>query len=384
VALEIVRDLAVIMMIASAITFLFYLLKQPLILGYLLSGIIIGPYTPPFSLISEIEFLKIFAEFGVILLLFTLGLDFPLAKLRRISKVSLGVAILEIFILIFLGYLIASSFNWSFFDSLFLGAALSISSTAIVVKILEDYKIINEESSIIMLGILIMEDLIAVVIIAILQSLASLGQFNPNEILLFLINIVLFIGGSLYLGRLTVPRFIDKIASIGRRELNILASLGVCFTLSFIANSLGFSVATGAFIAGVLVAGSKSSKKINEATEPLKEMFSALFFISVGALMNIVLLLDYLIPSLIITLITVVAKILSVSFGVRIFGYKGKVALRTGLGMAQIGEFSFIIVKLGDDMRVISPFLYPLVGSVVTLTTLITPYFIRLGLRKLS
>ncbi|GBC75201.1 Inner membrane protein YbaL [archaeon HR06] len=383
-ALEIVRDLAVIMMIASAITFLFYLLKQPLILGYILSGIIIGPYTPPFSLISEIEFLKIFAEFGVILLLFTLGLDFPLAKLRRISKVSLGVAVLEIFILIFLGYLIASSFSWSFFDSLFLGAALSISSTAIIVKILEDYKIINEESSIIMLGILIMEDLIAVAIIAVLQSLASLGQFNLNDIFFFLINIVLFIGGSLYLGRLTVPRFIDKIASIGRRELNILASLGTCFTLSFIANILGFSVATGAFIAGVLIAGSKSSKKINEATEPLKEMFSALFFISVGALMNIILLLDYLIPSLIITLITVVAKILSVSFGVKIFGYKGKVALRVGLGMAQIGEFSFIIVKLGDDMRVVSPFLYPLVGSVVTLTTLLTPYFIRLGLRKLS
>ncbi len=378
--LEIVRDLAVIMTIASAVTLLFYILRQPIVLGYLLVGILISPYTLPFSFIAQIDILKVFAELGIILLIFAIGIEFPIAKLHKISKASLGIAILEIMLLLIVGYLIGLAFNWSFFDAIFLAAALSISSTAIIIKVLEDYRILNQESSIIILGVSLIEDGIAVIMIASLQSLVTLGVIVPLDLLFSFLKMALFIGGTLLFGSLFIPKLIDRIIQLNKREITIISSLGLCFALSFLASLIGFSLAIGAFLAGVLVAESKSARLLIQSTEPLKEMFAALFFISMGALININLIYPFLLPTILITLASIGAKIFGVAFGVRLFGFKALTSIRAGLGMVARGEFSLIIVNLGQSLNIVSSFLFPLVGLVVTITTLLTPYLIRFGI----
>ncbi|HEY4657827.1 MAG TPA: cation:proton antiporter, partial [Candidatus Bathyarchaeia archaeon] len=274
--IEVVRDFAVIMVILSSLTLLFYILKQPVILGYLLAGIIVGPYTPPFALISQVDFLRVFAEFGIILLLLVIGLEFPLAKLRRVGRVAVGVALMEVGLLFTVGYAVGVGFGWSLLEALFLASALSISSTAIIVKVLEDFGILEDVSSSIMVGVLIVEDLLAVVMIASLSSFGAVGQVLLLDVLILVGKILLFVGGSLLVGSTLVPRLIDWIAIRGEREFTISAALGLCFGLSAIANLLGFSVATGAFLAGVLIAGAGSAGYVVESIGPLKELFAAL------------------------------------------------------------------------------------------------------------
>lgn len=381
VEIEVVRDFAVIMVVLSAMALLFLRLKQPVILGYLVAGIIVGPYTPPFAYIRQVEFLNVFAEFGIILLLFVIGLEFPLSKLRAIGRVAIGVALMEIGLLLAVGYFIGTGFGWSLFDALFLAAALSISSTAIIVKVLEEFRVVEHISSSIMIGVLIVEDLVAVVMIASLESFATIGQLLVLDILIVIGKILLFIGGTLFVGLLVVPRFIDKVTVKAEREIIIATALGICFGLSAIANSLGFSAATGAFLAGVLIGGSNSSVYVIESTGPLKELFAALFFVSVGALMDISQVPVFVVPAVVITLATIGAKVAGVGLGVKVFGYDNMTAARSGLGMAQIGEFSFVIVKVGGDKGLISPFLFSLVGVVVIFTSLLTPYLVKLGIR---
>ena len=379
--IEVVRDFAVIMVILSSLTLLFYILKQPVILGYLLAGIIVGPYTPPFALISQVDFLRVFAEFGIILLLFVIGLEFPLAKLRRVGRVAVGVALMEVGLLFAVGYAVGVGFGWSLLEALFLASALSISSTAIIVKVLEDFGILEDVSSSIMVGVLIVEDLLAVVMIASLSSFGAVGQVLLLDVLILVGKILLFVGGSLLVGSTLVPRLIDWIAIRGEREFTISAALGLCFGLSAIANLLGFSVATGAFLAGVLIAGAGSAGYVVESIGPLKELFAALFFVSVGALIDVGQVPLFIIPLTVITLATIGAKFAGVGLGVRAFGYDKATAVRSGLGMAQIGEFSFVIVKVGEDLNVIGRFLFPLVGVVVIVTSLLTPYLVKLGIR---
>jgi CPA2 family monovalent cation:H+ antiporter-2 len=379
--IEVVRDFAVIMVVLSSLTLLFYILKQPVILGYLLAGIIVGPYTPPFALISQVDFLRVFAEFGIILLLFVIGLEFPLAKLRRVGRVAVGVALMEVGLLFAVGYTVGVGFGWSLLEALFLASALSISSTAIIVKVLEDFGILEDVSSSIMVGVLIVEDLLAVVMIASLSSFGAVGQVLLLDIVILVGKILLFVGGSLLLGSTLVPRLIDWIAIRGEREFTISAALGLCFGLSAIANLLGFSVATGAFLAGVLIAGAGSAGYVVESIGPLKELFAALFFVSVGALIDLRQVPLFIVPLTVITLATIGAKLAGVGIGVRAFGYDKTTAVRSGLGMAQIGEFSFVIVKVGEDLNVIGRFLFPLVGVVVIVTSLLTPYLVKLGIR---
>lgn len=379
--IEVVRDFAVIMVVLSSLTLLFYILKQPVILGYLLAGIIVGPYTPPFALISQVDFLRVFAEFGIILLLFVIGLEFPLAKLRRVGRVAVGVALMEVGLLLAVGYAVGVGFGWSLLEALFLAAALSISSTTIIVKVLEDFGMLEEVSSSIMVGVLIVEDLLAVVMIASLSSFGAVGQVLLLDILILVGKILLFVGGSLLVGSTLVPRLIDWIAIRGEREFTISAALGLCFGLSAIANLLGFSVATGAFLAGVLIAGAGSAGYVVESIGPLKELFAALFFVSVGALIDVRQIPLFIVPLTVITLATMGAKIAGVGLGVKAFGYDNSTSVRSGLGMAQIGEFSFVIVKVGEDLNVIGRFLFPLVGVVVIVTSLLTPYLVKLGVK---
>src|SRR5919198_2998867 len=300
-AIPVVRDFAVIMIIASVMALISYRFKQPMVMGYIVAGMIIGPHTPPFSLVLNIEVLELLAEIGVILLLFVVGLEFPIEKLRKIGKKAMVIATAEALGTFVAGYLACQAMSMSMLDSLFLALAISVTSTVIVMRVLEELGVIRQEASYLILGVAIIEDIIIVSILAVLQSVASSsGNLSATEIAISVGTVLAFIGGALFIGSKTVPKFVDLVGRTNHHDVLIVAILGIAFGLSFIAVELGISVATGAFFAGVLVAESKMHSVTMVLTTPIKDMFAALFFVSVGALMDITLIPLFLIPALIL------------------------------------------------------------------------------------
>lgn len=391
-----VTDLAIIMILAAIVTLAFFKIRQPLIIGYLFAGMLIGPLSPLWTsilpqngssgtsagigILSDISALNLFADIGVILLLFVIGIEFPFAKIRSIGKVAVGSGTLGLFATLGVVFMAASALGLNFMDSLFIAAALSISSTAIIIKILQDSGKIKKESSILVLGILIVEDVIAVILIASLESIALVGAVSIETVaLVVLVASGLFIG-TFTIGRRVIPPLIDKVASVQNREILLLSILGVCFGYALLANVVGLSVAIGAFLAGVLVAESKSSEVSKILSSPIKDMFVAIFFVSVGALMDITQLESYIFIAIALIAVTVAMK-----FGANLLGNmafrqeKGK-SLRSAFALsAPRGEFSIIIVKVGVDMGVVSAFLFPLIGLITIITAFISPFLIRLG-----
>ena len=391
-----VTDLAIIMILAAIVTLAFFKIRQPLIIGYLFAGMLIGPLSPLWTsilpqngssgtsagigILSDISALNLFADIGVILLLFVIGIEFPFAKIRSIGKVAVGSGTLGLFATLGVVFMAASALGLNFMDSLFIAAALSISSTAIIIKILQDSGKIKKESSILVLGILIVEDVIAVILIASLESVGLVGTVSiETVVLVVLVASGLFIG-TFTIGRRVIPPLIDKVASAQNREILLLSVLGVCFGYALLANVVGLSVAIGAFLAGVLVAESKSSEVSKILSSPIKDMFVAIFFVSVGALMDITQLESYIFIAIALIAVTVAMK-----FGANLLGNmafrqeKGK-SLRSAFALsAPRGEFSIIIVKVGVDMGVVSAFLFPLIGLITIITAFISPFLIRLG-----
>jgi CPA2 family monovalent cation:H+ antiporter-2 len=379
--IQIISDLAILMVIASVVAFIFYKLKQPLIIGYLIAGIIIGPYTPPFNLITHVDFLNVFAEIGVILLLFTVGIEFPIRKLRVIGRVVICVSAIEITMMLLVSYVVGTFLQWGFYDTLFLGAALASSSTTIIAKVLSDMGKIKEISSLIMLGILVAEDVVVVILLAMLQNFAIDNTISITSSLWLIAKLIIFIGGTLVIGGLIVPKAIDRVARIANQELLYILMLGVCFAFAIISNQIGFSAVIGAFLIGVVVARSRSREEINRKIGPFKLVFGAIFFVSMGALMDITQIATYWLPAVIITVAVLVTKLASCGFGTRIFHYDKKTSLRVGLGMAQIGEFAFIVAKTGQDIGVTSSFLLPVLGVATIITAFITPYLIKFSFK---
>ena len=391
-----VTDLAIIMILAAIVTLAFFKIRQPLIIGYLFAGMLIGPLSPLWTsilpqngssgtsagigILSDISALNLFADIGVILLLFVIGIEFPFAKIRSIGKVAVGSGTLGLFATLGVVFMAASALGLNFMDSLFIAAALSISSTAIIIKILQDSGKIKKESSILVLGILIVEDVIAVILIASLESVGLAGAVSIETVVL--VTVVaggLFIG-TFTIGRRVIPPLIDKVASAQNREILLLSLLGVCFGYALLANVVGLSVAIGAFLAGVLVAESKSSEVSKILSSPIKDMFVAIFFVSVGALMDITQLESYIFIAIALITVTIAMK-----FGANLLGNmafrqeKGK-SLRSAFALsAPRGEFSIIVVKVGVDMGVVSAFLFPLIGLITIMTAFISPFLIRLG-----
>ena len=380
--LQVLTDLAVVMVIASVVGFIFYKLKQPLIIGYLIAGIIIGPYTPPFNLVKQTEFLSVFAEIGIVLLLFTVGLEFPLKKLRTLGKVVIGVSAIEISLMILVSWVVGVLLGWGMYDTLFLGAALASSSTTIIAKVLSDQGKIAEISSTIMLGILVVEDVVVVIVLAMMQNVAVAGAISLTSSLWLIAKLVIFIGGTLVLGSLFIPRAIDRFAKAENKEFFPILLLGLCFVFAIIATQIGFSAAIGAFLIGVVVARSNHREEINRQIAPFKLFFGAIFFVSMGALMDVTQIAIYWLPAAIITVAVIGTKLLSCGLGTRMFGYSEKTSLRVGLGMAQIGEFAFIVAKAGQDIGVTSSFLLPIIGVATMITAFITPYLIKFSFRE--
>ena len=391
-----VTDLAIIMILAAIVTLAFFKIRQPLIIGYLFAGMLIGPLSPLWTsflpanggsasvtgigILSDIAALNLFADIGVILLLFVIGIEFPFAKIRTIGKVAVGAGTLGLFATLGVVFLAASAMGLNFMDSLFIAAALSISSTAIIIKVLEEAGKIKKESSILILGVLIVEDVIAVILIASLESIGLVGTVSIENVVVVAVVAAGLIVGTFTIARRVIPPLIDKVASAENREILLLSVLGVCFGYALLANVVGLSVAIGAFLAGVLVAESKSAEVSKILSSPIKDMFVAIFFVSVGALMDITQLESYIFLAIALIAVTLAMKFSGNILGNMIFRQpKGK-SLRVAFALsAPRGEFSIIIIKVGVDMGVVSAFLFPLIGLITIITAFIAPFLTKLG-----
>ncbi|MFK0094118.1 cation:proton antiporter [Pseudomonas sp. NPDC090592] len=376
-AISFIQDLAVIMLVAGVVTILFHRLKQPVVLGYIVAGFIIGPHTPPFGLIHDEDTIKTLAELGVIFLMFCLGLEFSLRKLFKVGATAFIAAFLEIVLMIWIGFEIGRWFGWNTMDSLFLGAILAISSTTIIVKALNDLKMKNERFAQLIFGVLIVEDILGIGIIALLSGIAVSGTVSSGEVFSTVGKLSLFMIVALVIGILLVPRLLAYVAKFESNEMLLITVLGLCFGFCLLVVKLEYSMVLGAFLIGAIMAESRQLLKIERLIEPVRDMFSAIFFVAIGLMIDPQVLVDYAWPIVVITLAVVLGKMLSCGMGAFIAGNDGRTSLRVGMGLSQIGEFSFIIAALGMTLQVTSDFLYPVAVAVSAITTLLTPYLIR-------
>ena len=391
-----VTDLAIIMILAAVVTLAFFKIKQPLIIGYLFAGMLIGPLSPLWGsllpdnvggttisgggILADLSAMNLFADIGVILLLFVIGIEFPFAKIRSIGKVAMGAGTLGLFATLGVVFRAASALGLNFMDSLFISAALSISSTAIIIKILQDAGKIKKESSILVLGVLIVEDVIAVILIASLESIGLVGSVSIENVVLVALVAAGLIIGTFTIARRLIPPLIDKVAAAENREILLLSVLGVCFGYALLANVVGLSVAIGAFLAGVLIAESKSAEVSKILSSPIKDMFVAIFFVSVGALMDITQLENYIFIAFALIAVATGMKLGGNIFGNMLFKQPRNKSLRTAFALsAPRGEFSIVIVKVGVDMGMVSAFLFPLIGLISIITAFMSPFIIRAG-----
>lgn len=376
-AIGFIQDLAVIMAIAGVVTVLFHRLRQPVVLGYIVAGVIIGPYTPPFQLIHDEATIQTLGELGVVFLMFSLGLEFSLRKLFKVGATAFVAALSEIVLMIWIGYEIGRWFGWNSMDSLFLGAMLAISSTTIIVKALSELGMKGEEFAQLIFGILIVEDILAIAMLVLLSGIAQTGSVSAGVAFATLGQLLLFMTVSLVVGILIVPRVLDYVARAKSDEMLLVTVLGFCFGFCLLVVKLDYSIALGAFLIGAIMAEARSLHRIERVIAPVRDMFSAIFFVTIGLLLNPTVLIDYAWPIAVITFAVVVGKIVSCGLGTFLAGKDGRTSMRVGMSVAQIGEFSFIIASLGLSLKVTSGFLYPIAVAVSALTTLFTPYLIR-------
>lgn len=371
------QDLAVVMIIAAVVSLLFRCIKQPVVLGYILAGVIIGPHTPPFLLINDLHNIETLSELGVIFLMFALGLEFSLKKLTKVGVTALLGALFEIFLMTWAGYQIGRAFGWATMDSVFLGAILSISSTTIIIKALEEMGKTKERFAQMIFGILIVEDILAILMIAMLSGFATTGSLAMGDVATTVGKLAAFLGVLLVAGLIVVPRLLNWVAKFKSNEATVVTVIGLCFGVSLLAVKMGYSVALGAFLIGAIIAEARHIAHIETLMHPVRDLFSAVFFVSIGLLIDPYVIMEHIGPVVIITLVVIAGKVISCGFGTYVAGNDMRTSMRVGMGLAQIGEFSFIIAALGLSLKVTSEFLYPIVVAVSALTTLSTPYLIK-------
>ena len=370
------QDLAVVMIAAGIVTVLFQRLKQPVVLGYIVAGILIGPHL--LELIKGQDAIKSLAELGMVFLMFSLGLEFNLRKLRRVAATALVAAPLAILLMVFAGYQVGQLMGWTPVSSLFLGAIISIASTSVIVKVLREMKRDREPFAGLIYGILIVEDLLGVVMIVLLTGIASTGDLGLQSMAASTGKLLVFLVTVLVVGLLLVPRLLNFVARFESNERLLVAVLGLCFGTALVAAKLGFSVALGAFLVGAVMAESAQSRRIESLVEPVRDLFTAVFFVAIGLLVNPVLLWQHIVPIIGISLVVMIGQIAGNTFGTVVAGHDFRTAVRVGTGLSQIGEFSFVIATLGLTMGVVTdPSLYPIVVGVALVTTLFTPLWIH-------
>ncbi len=365
------------MMIAAVVSLLFRRFKQPVVLGYIVAGVIIGPHTPPFLLVSDVHNIETLSELGVIFLMFALGLEFSLKKLSKVGVTALLGALFEILLMTWAGYQIGQAFGWGQMDSVFLGAILSISSTTIIIKALEELGKTKERFAQMIFGILIVEDILAILMIAMLSGFATTGSLALGDVATTVGTLAAFLGVLLVAGLIVVPRLLNWVAKFRSNEAMVVTVIGLCFGVSLLAVKMGYSVALGAFLIGAIIAEARHIAHIETLMHPVRDLFSAVFFVSIGLLIDPHVIIEHIVPVLVITGVVILGKVISCGFGTYVAGNDVRTSMRVGMGLAQIGEFSFIIAALGLSLKVTSEFLYPIVVAVSALTTLSTPYLIK-------
>ena len=375
-----IQDFAVVMIVAAIMVFVTHKLKQPMVIGYILAGMLIGPFTPPFSLVHNVGTINTLAELGIIILLFVIGTEFPITKLKSVGRISMIVGIAESVGTLLVTFFVARTLGFSQFDSVFLALAMSVTSTVVTVKLLEELNMINDKSSVLIMGILIVEDVIVITMLGILQSLSLTAAVSFVDVLLSVAIVLGFIAAILILGSRYLPPLIDKLARTTDYSVLIIVILGLAFGLSFVAIELGLSPVIGAFLAGVLVAESNSAGIARVITIPLRDVFTALFFVSVGALVDVSKIPLFIIPALILIVTSFMAKMIIIIPVLIRAGYDTTTAVRTGLGLASArGEMSLIVGKGGQDVGAVSSYILPILGVVTIVTTFVTPYILKIG-----
>lgn len=378
--LLIVQDLAIVVIIACAMALLFRWARQPLLIGYIVAGIIIGRYTPPFSLVQYPDLLNALAEMGIVFLLFAVGLEYPIERLRAVGRTALVIALSESMATFVAGFLLGQAFGFGVFDSLFVGLAISVTSTVILSSILEDLGVLRGGQTSLVLGITVVEDIITVSMLGILQSTARTGHVAPIEILVSLTLVGIFVAAVLAVGPRVLSPLIDRVERLGMNQVFLLALLGLAFGLALVSILIGISVATGAFLAGVLVAESKSQARAHATMAPLKEVFGAIFFVSMGALMNIGLLPLYIVPIVAFLAVAIGVKFVSTYLSARRMRVAPTEARRAALMLsASGGELSIVVAKGGSDVGATSGFVLPFIGALTVVTTVLAPFLVRLA-----
>jgi len=376
---SLISDLAVILIAAGAVTLLFKWLKQPVVLGYIVAGILTGSSIKFFPTVTNMASIDVWADIGVIFLLFALGLDFSFKKLVKVGGTALTGAITIVIGMMTLGYICGLLLGWGHMNSLFLGGMLSMSSTTIIYKAFDDMGLRNQRFAGVVFGILVVEDLFAVLMMVLLSTVAVSKDVEGMQLLNDVIKLGVFLLFSFAVGIYLIPTFLNRTNRYLNDETLLIVSLGLCLGMVLVATKAGFSSALGAFIMGSLLAETIYAERIERLVKPVKDLFGAIFFVSVGMLIDPNLLWEYKYQILIITAVVMVGQILFSTFGVLLSGQPMRIAVQSGFSLAQIGEFAFIIAGLGLSLKVTGHFLYPVVVAVSVITTFFTPYMIRLA-----
>lgn len=374
-----IADLALILISASFITLLFKWLKQPLVLGYIVAGLLAGPYINIFPTVGDIENINAWAEIGVVFLLFALGLEFSFKKLMNVGSTAFITATTEVISMLLIGYMVGHLLGWGTMNSIFLGGMLSMSSTTIIIKAFDDLGMRNQRFTGIVFGILVVEDLIAILMMVLLSTMAASQESVSEELFGSILKVAFFLVLWFLIGIFIIPAFLKKAKKLMNNETLLIVSLGLCLGMVVLATYTGFSAALGAFIMGSILAETVEAERIEHIVQPVKDLFGAIFFVSVGMLVNPAILVEYAWPVILITLVTIIGKAIFSSLGVLLAGEPLNISIKSGFSLAQIGEFAFIIAGLGVSLKVLDPFISPIVVAVSVITTFTTPYFIRLA-----
>lgn len=372
-----ITDLGLILAAAAITTLLFKAIRQPLVLGYILAGLLVGPHIQFIPTVTDNESIHIWAEIGVIFLLFSLGLEFSFKKLVKVGGSASITAIVEVVFMLLIGFVSGKAMGWSTMDSIFLGGILSVSSTTIIIRAFEELGVKHKKFAGLVFGVLIVEDLVAILLLVLLSTLAVSQQFAGGEMLGSILKLCFFLVLWFIAGIFLIPSFLKVTKKLMNDETMLVVSIALCLVMVLLAVKVGFSPALGAFIMGSILAETTQAERIEHLTKSVKDLFAAIFFVSVGMLIEPGILIEYAVPIVVITLATVLGKFLSSGMGALLSGQPLKTSVQTGMSLAQIGEFSFIIATLGLTLKVTSDFLYPIAVAVSAITTFTTPYLIK-------
>jgi len=374
---KLIEDLALILVAGAVTTILFRKIKQPLVLGYIIAGFLVGPHTSITPTVVDSANIKTLADIGVIFLLFSLGLEFSFKKLMRVGGAASITAFVEIIFITTTGYLVGKWMGWSTMDSLFLGGMLASSSTTIIIRAFEELGVKTKQYARIVFGVLVVEDIVVILLMVLLSTMAVSKQFEGTELLMTVLKLLFFLALWFIAGIFLLPTLLKRVRKLLDEETLLILSIGLCLGMVVVATQAGFSAELGAFIMGSIMAETTSAEKVEHIIKPVKDLFGAVFFVSVGMLIDPQTIMEYRWPVLWVTLLTLFGKLFSTTIGALLSGQPLKQAVQVGMSMAQIGEFAFIVATLGLSLGVISDFLFPVAVGASAITTFTTPYMIK-------